>query len=364
MSQDRRDLLQRRLDQSYQDYIAQLQKLPFPEVLKLAPDITAAQQICDELAAACDEGDIEALLALDDPLELLRDNWKREISGRSHGGEMGYMLWYLFKREEPPAKGPAPVKIPPDLALRRKDFEYAVRQAVPHPNDRATEAWWAYALEMETDGSPGFTGELQAAFGFIARNFRPETMQDVYGIITYGTALPSELTAAAVYLESGDTPKRMAELAEAGALMCFHQPKSADEASPLALVSVVENGKTETFYALSFGSFQPEDALRCAREYAAGHRRSVTGAIRDGFQTSPLRKKYDLCRNLYTGSDPELTKAMLSIFKTCPAVAAHITINADTGAVTTERNPLWPQAAKAQEPSKSHKKKAPKKRER
>lgn len=102
MSQDRRDLLQQRLDQNYQDYIAQLQKLPFLEVIRLAPDITAAQQICDELAAVCDEGDIESLLALDDPLELLRDNWKREISDYDHGEEMGHMLWYLFKREEPP----------------------------------------------------------------------------------------------------------------------------------------------------------------------------------------------------------------------------------------------------------------------
>lgn len=100
MSQDRRDILQARLDQNYQDYIAQLQKLPFLEVIRLAPEITATQQICDELAAVCDEGDIESLLALDNPLELLRDNWKCEIGNYDHGEEMGHMLWYLFKREE------------------------------------------------------------------------------------------------------------------------------------------------------------------------------------------------------------------------------------------------------------------------
>ena len=327
MSQDRRDLLQQRLDQNYKDYITQLQKLPFPDVIKLAPEITAAQQICDELAAVCDESDIEALLALDDPLALLRDNWKREINDYNHGGVMGYMLWYLLKREEPPAKDHVPIKGPPDLTARKKDFEQVVRQAVPHPDDTATEDWWTYALEMETDGSPGFTGELQSAFGFISKNFRPETMQEVYEIIEYGSALPSELTAAAIYLESGSTPEKMAELAEAGALMCFHQPKSADEASPLALVSVMEDGKVETFYTLSFGNFDPEDALRCAREYAAEQQCSVTGAIRDGFQTSLLREKYDLCRKLYTGSERELTNAMLSIFKTCPAIASSHTMS-------------------------------------
>ena len=100
MSQDRRDLLQQRLDRNYQNYIAQLRKLPFLEVIKLAPEITAAQQICDELAAVCDDGHVEALLALDDPLALLREHWEREISSYDHADEMSHMICILSQRKE------------------------------------------------------------------------------------------------------------------------------------------------------------------------------------------------------------------------------------------------------------------------
>lgn len=100
MSQDPRDILQARLDQNYKDYIAQLRKLPFLDVIKLAPDITAAQQICDEMAAVCDDSHVEALLALDNPLELLREHWEQEISNYDHADEMSHMICILSQREE------------------------------------------------------------------------------------------------------------------------------------------------------------------------------------------------------------------------------------------------------------------------
>ena len=95
MSQDRNDALQVLLDRNYQDYLAQLRKKPFEEIIKLAPEITAAQQLCDELAAVCDEEEAAYLLGLDDPLEVARGYWEREISGYDHGEEMGHMLWHL-----------------------------------------------------------------------------------------------------------------------------------------------------------------------------------------------------------------------------------------------------------------------------
>ena len=118
---------------------------------------------------------------------------------------------------------------------------------------------------------------------------------------------------------------------------------------PLALVSVTEAGKTQTFYTLNFGRFQPEEALRCARDYAAETECSIAGALRDG--ASHLRKKYAPCRNLYTGNDKSTTQAMSAIFKTCPAIAVHITINADTDGITLDYNPLWQRAVK---PLKEH----------
>ena len=93
MSQDQNAILQLRLDQNYQDYLAQLREKPFEEIIRLAPEITAAQQLCDELAAVCDDDEVEYLLGLDNPLEVVRGYWEQEISGYDHGEEMGHMLW-------------------------------------------------------------------------------------------------------------------------------------------------------------------------------------------------------------------------------------------------------------------------------
>ena len=59
----------------------------------MAPDITAAQQLHEELLDACDEEDVAFLLRFDDPLETVRVYWESEITGYDHSGEMGHMLW-------------------------------------------------------------------------------------------------------------------------------------------------------------------------------------------------------------------------------------------------------------------------------
>ena len=100
MSQDQNAILQLRLDQNYQDYLAQLQEKPFEEIIRLAPEITAAQQLCDELAAVCDDDEVEYLLGLDNPLEVVRGYWEQEISGYDQS-----TLWHLrgCGRESPAA---------------------------------------------------------------------------------------------------------------------------------------------------------------------------------------------------------------------------------------------------------------------
>ena len=109
MSQDRNAALQALLDRNYQDYLVQLRGKPFEELIKLAPEITAAQQLCDELAAVCDDDETEYLLGLENPLEKATGYWEREINGYDHGEEMGHMLWCLRGcGREPPAAGLAP----------------------------------------------------------------------------------------------------------------------------------------------------------------------------------------------------------------------------------------------------------------
>ncbi len=42
---------------------------------------------------------MEFLLRFDDPLEVVRGYWESEITGYSHKGEMGHMLWEIQDRE-------------------------------------------------------------------------------------------------------------------------------------------------------------------------------------------------------------------------------------------------------------------------
>ena len=65
----------------------------------MAPEITAAQQLYEELLDACDDEDMEFLLRFDDPLEVVRGYWESEITGYDHSGEMGHMLWEIRDRE-------------------------------------------------------------------------------------------------------------------------------------------------------------------------------------------------------------------------------------------------------------------------
>ena len=93
MSSERKDTLKKRLDENYTAFIESLQEKTVSELIAMAPEITAAQQLHEELLDACDEEDVEFLLRFDDPLEVVRGYWESEITGYDHSGEMGHMLW-------------------------------------------------------------------------------------------------------------------------------------------------------------------------------------------------------------------------------------------------------------------------------
>ena len=95
MSSDLKAALRERLDQNYTAYMESLQGKTASELIAMAPEITAAQQLHTELLGACDEDDMEFLLRFDDPLEVARGYWEAEISGYGHTGEMGHMLWEI-----------------------------------------------------------------------------------------------------------------------------------------------------------------------------------------------------------------------------------------------------------------------------
>ena len=98
MSGDLRAVLQERLDKNYEAFLEQLQGKSASELIAMAPEITAAKQLHEELLDVCDEVDLKFLLWFDDPLEVVRGYWESEITGYDHSGEMSHMLWDIRDR--------------------------------------------------------------------------------------------------------------------------------------------------------------------------------------------------------------------------------------------------------------------------
>ena len=95
MNTDLKAVLRERLDQNYEAFIAQLQGKSAAELIAMAPEITAARMLHEELLDACDKDDVEFLLRFGDPLEVVRGYWESELTGYDHSGEIGHMLWEI-----------------------------------------------------------------------------------------------------------------------------------------------------------------------------------------------------------------------------------------------------------------------------
>jgi len=124
MESELKERLRQRLQENYAAFMEQLQGKTASELIAMAPEITAAQQLHEELLGACDDVDAAFLLRFDDPLELTRGYWEAEITGYDHSGEMGHMIWEIRDRElyskERLAQPPKDAAEPPSPAAQGK----------------------------------------------------------------------------------------------------------------------------------------------------------------------------------------------------------------------------------------------------
>ena len=212
--------------------------------------------------------------------------------------------------------------------MKKEEFEQQIQAMIPRPSPETTADLYELGLEVLDVQGPQ---EVLAALDFISRNFDRSVLQSAYEIIQHGSAaLPGEMVAAAVFLQNGDTSAHMAQMADAGHLMCFYTPREMGEVSPLAVCTVIENGKTSDFYSTRFGTFGPEETFSRAKAYAKQRNVTVTQALQR------VTVSEEIGRDM-----PGMAKALSDIFKRCPAVAAHITFDVDQSRVSVEYNPLW-----------------------
>lgn len=233
--------------------------------------------------------------------------------------------------------------------MKKEDFEQQITALVPHPNPETTADLFEFGLGLEDEYFS--VRALLTSLQFIARNFSEQTLQGTYEIISYGSAaLPDEMVAAAVYLENGSTPQAVAEMAEGGRLMCFHKPEGAEESSPLAVCTVIEDGVSREFHTLRFGGFNPDAALRSAQQYAREHQSSVTDTLLSLNRDMKVDTSHK-SNKLLVSIDPDMTQALSTAFSRCPVVAARITFDTDCSQTAVEYNPLWLELNQKQEPA-------------
>ena len=237
--------------------------------------------------------------------------------------------------------------------MDKRNFEQQISALVPQPDPEITAALFSFGQELGQEDNYDAVRGLLNSLSFVSRHFSAATAQGVYEIIQHGSAaLPDEMVAAAVYLENGSTPQAVAEMADAGTLMCFHWPQGVEELSPLALCVVTEGGQSRSFYTLHFGAFDPDTALRLAQQYAHDRQLSVTDALLS-LTTDMALNSNGGARNILVSNDPDMTQALSAVFQRCPAVAARLTFDADCGQTVVEYNPLWLELRQKQEPKQS-----------
>lgn len=231
--------------------------------------------------------------------------------------------------------------------MTKDKFEQQLQAIIPRPSPETTAALYEMGVDALGEDGPQ---DILNAFDFIARHFDRETLQGAYEIIRHGSAaLPGELVAAAVFLQNGDTPEHMSQLAHDGRLMCFHCPKETGEDSPLALCTIIEGGKTEELFSMQYGGFEPDGVFSTAKEYARQQDITVAEALRRTSADGTVSANLFEAQKIIIDRWPEMTQALSDIFERCPAVAARVTFNVDQDSVTVELNPLWQESAKAQE---------------
>lgn len=211
--------------------------------------------------------------------------------------------------------------------MTKEAFEGKLNALVPQPDPEITAALFAFGQELGQEEACDGVRELLNSMSFVSRHFSAVTTQSVYEIIQHGSAaLPGEMVAAAVYLENGNTLQDVAEMADLGMLMCFH--------------------------TLHFGTFDPDTALRSARQYAHDRQISVTDALLS-LTTDMVLDANGGAKKILVGGDPDMTQALSAVFSRCPAAAARLTFDADRSQTAVEYNPLWLELRQKQGPAQS-----------
>ena len=132
--------------------------------------------------------------------------------------------------------------------------------------------------------------------------------------------------------------------------MGFFGPERPEEPAGLRPAPLWSPAGTAV-YTMDFGRFNPQHALKRAITYGRETGISATQAMARLTMDQPeFAEKPGGPRCILDGLGSELTEALFQISSACPAVAAHITCNADLGITEVAYYPLWLERSQSQAP--------------
>lgn len=169
MNSELKGILKKRLDENYAAFIESLQKKTVSELIAMAPEITATQQLHEELPDACDEEDSAFLLRFDDPLEIVRGYWESEITGYDHSSEMGHTLWRIrednqdeFEKQDEKPFGRDEISVDPVMDFSGKEIVAYI------------EIWFDVGKRFQVYPNADDACDLYAKYDPVSRTLRAE----------------------------------------------------------------------------------------------------------------------------------------------------------------------------------------------
>ena len=219
------------------------------------------------------------------------------------------------------------------------DQEFTARMAalIPAPSAEVNDSLLdlAHSLWFE------IKDDLYHTFSFISHHFTPETLQTVYDLcgVRERGILPWELLGTAIYLQTGTPPQEIGSQ-EWQDFRILSTPNAPDTLSTMGLCTVREHGAETQLYTLHFGRFEPQKLLDTAAAQAGRDGITVKEAIQRLNYYDMQTAHVEADKAVYGPESPMAEKLSL-LMASSPITAAHITIDADSGSVAIEVNPLW-----------------------
>ncbi len=199
--------------------------------------------------------------------------------------------------------------------------------------DKETSTTWFCRLADDWENEPDDNAEgILKYFMYVKDFFGYPVVQALYDLPRdcNKTVRMYQIPQTAVLLAAGVSPKQVISAVRSLGYVTLSNDYNANPVSPLALISIIEGGKTYTYCSFQYGRFAPHMALAASVEYTWGKNCTVGDVLRV-MTTDGWPRKVASNHIISMMASDILVPAMLNLWQSCKAVSAHILFDLDNG---------------------------------